>query len=77
MRPCILTGREAIVVSGLSAIFANLEINFDMMVLRPSFASTFSGNDRGVLFLDVCHVMFVPRFSFRKRRRFLLWIAAG
>jgi hypothetical protein len=50
MRPCILTGREAIVVSGLSAIFANLEINFDMMIQRPSFASTFSGNDRGVLF---------------------------
>ena len=73
----MISEHKAGVVSGLGAIFANLEINFDMMVLRPSFASTFSGNDRGVLFLDVCHVMFVPRFSFRKRRRFLLWIAAG
>ncbi len=46
----IISEHHTGVVSGLGAIFANLEINFDMMIQRPSFASTFSGNDRGVLF---------------------------
>ncbi len=50
MRMRMISEHKAGVVSGLGAIFANLEINFDMMIQRPSFASTFSGNDRGVLF---------------------------
>ncbi len=46
----IISDHETGLISWLGAIFANLEINFDMMIQRPSFASTFSGNDRGVLF---------------------------